>query len=491
MTSENRMQADILICNAYVVTVDDARRVFTNGYLAIKNGLISAVGPMTECHVDAAQVIDATARLLMPGFANAHNHLIQVAFRGYNDDRWPVLDIPTAVSALLRQLFLIAGRLDEERAYALTRLHLLEMLKAGYVSTHDEHFTNVGHRALDGSWAAVRESGMRGFLARCILNTEMIPREGCEDVDAGLAEVARLRACFASPMIEVVPGILNFSFLDDPEDMRRIGQGARHMGARLDIDMTDNSRGAKLRARGFEGGQVQYYQRFGLLEEPLYAGKAVHLRPEDCAVLARADARLGLVPVLRFFDTAGLPIHHLLANGILAGLGTDAPLVSDSQNPFEMMRMAILAQNLAVKREVAAGGQVPARDLWLTAERAIEMATLGGARTLFKDEVSGSLSVGKSADCILVRLSDASIATGWDGCRAIGALVWGGGTQLIDRVFIAGKCLIAGGCSTVWNEEEVVSDAVRVMNMISREVPFDSMLSPRKPGKTFRGWQYH
>ena len=484
------MRADILVRNAYVITVDEERRVFTDGYLAVRDGRVLKVGPMSACDVVATDIIDASGRILMPGFANAHNHLVQVAFRGYNDDRWPVLDIPAAVTALLHQLFLVAGRLDEERACILTRLHLLDLVKAGYVATHDEHFTNVGERAVDGSWSAVAESGMRAFLARCIINTTMIPQEGCEQVDGGLADTERLRARFASEKIEVVPGILNFSFLDDPEDMRRIGEGARRMGARLDIDMTDNSRGAKLRARGFEGGQVAYYQRHDLLVEPLYAGKGVNLLPQEFALLAQADARLGLVPVLRFFDAAGLPVHHMLQQGMLPGLGTDAPLVSDSQSPFELMRMTILAQNLAVKREVAAGGAAPPRDLWLTAERVIEMATLGSARTLFMDQVSGSLSVGKSADFIIVRRDEASIASGWDGRRDIGALVWGAGTRLVESVFVQGRQLLANGRSTVWNEEQVVTDAARVLNAIGREAGLDHLLPQRMPGRTYRGWRY-
>ena len=490
MQAEEPVRADLLIRNAYVLTIDEERRVFTNGYLAVRDGQVLEVGPMPACNVTAPQTIDASGRILMPGFVNAHNHLVQVAFRGYNDDRWPVLDIPAAVTALLHQLFLVAGRLDEERACILTRLHLLDLVKSGYVATHDEHFTNVGERAVDGSWSAVAESGMRGFLARCILNTAMIPPAGCEQVDDGLADTERLRARFGSTKIEVVPGILNFSFLDNPEDMRRIGEGARRLGARLDIDMTDNSRGAKLRARGFEGGQVAYYQKYDLLAEPLYAGKGVNLRPEELALIAQADARLGLVPVLRFFDTAGLPVHHMLQHGLLPGLGTDAPLVSDSQSPFEQMRLSILAQNLAVKREVAAGGTAPPRDLWLTAERVIEMATLGSARTLFMDQVSGSLSAGKSADFILVRIDDASIASGWDKRRDVGALVWGGNTRLVESVFVEGRCLLADGRSTVWNEEQVVRDATRMTDAIGREAGLDHLLPQRKPGQTYRGWRY-
>ena len=91
---------DTLLKNAYVVTVDQDRRVFTNGYVAFHAGRIVAVGPMSDCNIQAEETLDCSGKVVLPGFTNAHNHLIQVFFRGYNDDRWPVLDFPAAVAAL-------------------------------------------------------------------------------------------------------------------------------------------------------------------------------------------------------------------------------------------------------------------------------------------------------------------------------------------------------------------------------------------------------
>src|SRR3546814_8392350 len=103
---------------------------------------------------------------------------------------------------------------------------------------------------------------MRGFLCRCIVNAERIPESGRETVEAGLAEAERLRGGFASDRIEVAAGFLNFQFLQDPDDMRRIVDGAAAIGMRVDVDMTDNSRGAALRERGYAGRQVDYYRDF-------------------------------------------------------------------------------------------------------------------------------------------------------------------------------------------------------------------------------------
>ena len=479
---------DTVIRNAYVLTLDDERRVFTDGFVAFTGTRISAVGTMADCPADAGETIDARGRVVMPGIANAHNHLIQVAFRGYNDDRWPVLDIPKAVAALLAQLHAVAARTDAERAYALVRLHLLDLVKAGYTATHDEHFTNIRKDCVDGSWTAVEESGLRGFLARCIVS-DRVPEPGRETVDAGLAEVDRLRARFASDRIQVVPGILNFSFFADPQEMCAMGEHARLSGVPIDIDMTDNSRGALLAARNFLGGQVDYYESFGLLDRPLYAGKAVNLLPHEYAKLAQADGRVALVPALRFFDGTGLPVHHLLREGMLPAIGTDAPLVTDCQNPFEVMRQIILAQGLRVHHERAEGLDRPAPDLWAVAETAIEMATLGGARTLFMPD-SGSLAPGKVADCIMVDTGGAGMQPDQDGRRRIGCLVWAGEAAMVDSVFVAGRRLLAGGRSAIWDEDEVLETAARVMREIATEAGLDAMLPDRIAGRSYRGWTY-
>jgi 5-methylthioadenosine/S-adenosylhomocysteine deaminase len=482
--------ADTLIRNAYVVTIDERRRVFTNGFIAFAEGRISAVGSMTEPLPSAREVIDARGMLVMPGMANGHNHLVQNAFRGYNDDRWPVLDIPEAVRSLLEQLFAASARMDAERTYAIVRLHALEMLKSGYTATHDEHFTNARKDSVDGSWQALADSGMRGFLCRCIVD-DRVPETGRESVDEGLAELERLRS-FASDRLSVAGSFVNYSFRADPEDMRRIHDGSLALGLSFGVDMTDNSRGAMLKARGFEGGQADYYRRYGLLDHgAIYAGKGVNLLAHEYAMLAEHDARLAVVPTLRFFDGQGVPVHDFLAAGILPGLGTDAPLVSDSQDPFEAMRHAIFTQNLAVKLRVASGGERPTAQLWLNAERCLEMATLGGARALLMEDTCGSLEVGKEADLVMIDTARAEIAPTWDDRRLLGSLVWGGKGSQVHSVYVAGERLIADGRSTRWDEDEVIREADAAIAAITREADLDRFLPRRHAGETYRGWAYH
>lgn len=482
--------ADTLLKNAYVVTVDQERRVFTDGYVAFQGGRIISVGSMSDCRFTATEAVDCTGKMLLPGFVNAHNHLSQVFFRGYNDDRWPVLDFPKAIAALLTFQNLVAEQLDEERSYVLARLHALDLTRAGYVGTHDEHYTNANLTSVDGAWRALEDSGLRGFLARCIVNSDKVPEADRETVEVGFQEVERLRAKFTSSRIEVASGILNYQYLSDPEDMRRIAEASAAAGIRLDVDMTDNSGGLALEGRGFKGGQVEYYQDYGVLERPLYAGKAVNVQEHEFDLLVNHDARVGLVPVLRQFDGVGLPVHQFLSRGVLPGIGTDGPMISDSQNIFEMMRHVIFGQNLAVLQDQRAGHAKPEAQHWVTSEKVIEMAALGSARTLFMGDETGSLEVGKAADCVIVDMNRATLQPTFGGRRALGILAWAGSTEAVDTVFVEGRKLLEGGRSTVWDEDAVIRDAEQVLAEIAEAANVSATLPKRTPGNTYRGWRY-
>jgi 5-methylthioadenosine/S-adenosylhomocysteine deaminase len=165
-------------------------------------------------------------------------------------------------------------------------------------------------------------------------------------------------------------------------------------------------------------------------------------------------------------------------------------MVSDSQNIFEIMRHVILAQNLAVLRERREGLPVPDAHHWATSETVIEMASLGSARTLFMDDVTGSLEVGKAADCVIADLNRATMRPTQQDRRTLGILVWAGGVDAVDTVFVEGQKLLEGGRSTVWDEEEVIREAEMVLADISTETDLPALMPDRVAGRQYRGWTY-
>jgi 5-methylthioadenosine/S-adenosylhomocysteine deaminase len=68
--------ADIIIINGIVVTMDGKRRVIEDGAVAITGDRIVAVGTTAQVTAkhQAKKVIDASRKIVMPGFIDAHAH---------------------------------------------------------------------------------------------------------------------------------------------------------------------------------------------------------------------------------------------------------------------------------------------------------------------------------------------------------------------------------------------------------------------------------
>ena len=86
--------ADTLITNGLIVTMDHELTVITDGSLTIRNQQIVAVGPASVVaeRYTADTVIDAAGQIVMPGLINAHVHTPDSLFRGLVEDlpleRW-------------------------------------------------------------------------------------------------------------------------------------------------------------------------------------------------------------------------------------------------------------------------------------------------------------------------------------------------------------------------------------------------------------------
>ncbi len=77
---------DILIRGGTVVTMDGERRVLESGAVAIRGDHIEAILSASDPLPDAAETIDASGHLVIPGLINAHGHAAMTLLRGIADD---------------------------------------------------------------------------------------------------------------------------------------------------------------------------------------------------------------------------------------------------------------------------------------------------------------------------------------------------------------------------------------------------------------------
>ncbi|MFQ6079467.1 MAG: hypothetical protein ACE5NJ_10090, partial [Thermodesulfobacteriota bacterium] len=78
----------LLIHSGYVVTLNKNRDTYENGAVYIENDLIKNVGKTDELKekYSADKEIDASGFLVLPGFIDAHNHVVQYLSKGIGDD---------------------------------------------------------------------------------------------------------------------------------------------------------------------------------------------------------------------------------------------------------------------------------------------------------------------------------------------------------------------------------------------------------------------
>lgn len=195
------------------------------------------------------------------------------------------------------------------------------------------------------------------------------------------------------------------------------------------------------------GGDVDYLVRLGALTDNWALIHALHVKDREIEAVARAGASFVTNPVSNAYSCDGIaPVKQMFAAGVNVGLGSDGTYVNCSPDMVEQMKFAVLIQNVTHYDPKL-----------MTAERAIEMATIGSARALGIDDEVGSLEVGKRADIAVFDLGRAHTVV---GNRPVAALVFSAHRTDVDTVLVNGRVRLRGGELVGFDREaEVLAEA--------------------------------
>lgn len=420
-----------LIRGADVITLDAGGAVLRDANVAIRGGLIAAVGAVpVEFQPD--EIIEAHHHIVMPGLYNAHTHSGTVLSRSIAGpgapDPW--FDLRVTKDAQVNQA--IRAPMAADDAYWAASLAAAEMIRGGVVGFMDQYFY------MDRVAQAVLESGLRANLAWCTFGGES------GEIGGDLATVA----AFTEGWSGAGEGRIRTSFgphspyMCSPRFLARTAAVAARAGVDIHLRLSESREQVDLSLLAYDMTPVQVLDQNGVLDLPVVAANAAYLSDFDVEILAARSARIVACP--RAQAGAGLavsPMSSLRTAGIDLALGTDGAALAGSLDMFEVIRSA--ASHLSEDEQVSG--------------LALGLATSGGAQVLgFAN--CGRLAPGHAADLLMIDCYRPHLWPVRDPLGTVLHSVRGGD---VTDVMVAGRWLMRKGSLLTIDEERVLAETAR------------------------------
>ncbi|MDB4911980.1 MAG: amidohydrolase [Gemmatimonadetes bacterium] len=404
-----------------------------DGTVVELGGRIVYVGPRADAPDGEDRDLGDCA--LIPGLINAHTHLELTVFRGLLEDlsfrEWIARLQGAKVAVMTPERFLDSARWG-----------IAEGVRAGITSYADTCDSGVVLQAM-------RERGVRGIMYQEVFSPSADPA-AVREAAARLAEKLALHDAFETELQQVGVSPHAPYTVSDPL-FALVARSGRRIAVHIAESEAEHrfvceGEGAfadALRARGFSvapraSSPIALLARLGVLDARPLLIHCVRVTDTDIAAIAGSGSTVAHCPISNAKLGHGVaPVLEMLDAGIAVGLGSDSMAANNRMHLLEESRAAVLAQRVRNSRFDA-----------LAAPRALELATLGGARALELQDRVGSLEVGKEAD---LAAFDLSALAGTADADPAAALVFALGAEPAKFVAVAGTV-------KVWNWELLNED---------------------------------
>lgn len=383
--------ATLLLKDAEVlVTMDAGRREIAGGGVFARDGVIEAIGRADELPAAADRVISLKGCVALPGLVNTHHHMYQSLTRA----------IPGAQDAelfgWLRRLYPIWAGLTPEMIRVSTLVAMAELIFSGCTTSSDHLYLYPNGSRLDDSIEAAALLGMRFHAARGSMSVGesqggLPPDRLVEQEDAILADTRRLIETWHDPSRHAMRRIVvapcsPFSVSRDL--MRESAELARSYGVSLHTHLAENDNDVAYSREKFGMTPAEYAESLGWVGHDVWHAHCVKLDDPGIGLFARTGTGVAHCPCSNMRLASGIaPIPAMRRAGVAVGLGVDGSASNDAAHLLGEARQAML---------LARVGHGPAA---MSARQALELATLGGARVLGRDDI-GALAPGMSADIV-------------------------------------------------------------------------------------------
>ena len=415
--------------DGWIVT-QNAKREVLRGDVLVEDGRITVVGVVRG---SADDELDCQGCAVLPGFINVHGHVANSLLRGIADD------VP--LEAMLEKAFAVDAKLTRRDVQIGALLGCLEMLKSGTTSFVDLFYWE------DEVARAVREAGIRGFLAWTVLDPEFTTQRGTPVKNADQFVRKHKGQALVNPMV----GVMGVYVCSEETYL-----AAKEVAEREDVPLHGHLSETRHEVYDHEkktgARPVEWLDAIGFLDSRFSAAHCVWVTINEVRTLARRGVGVAHCPASNMkLATGGVaPIPEMHAEGVAVGLGTDSPLSNVGLDMFQEMRLGALLHK-ATRWDASV----------LPAQRMLDLATIDAAKVLHRERELGSIEVGKRADLCVVDLRRPH-TTPFYPANLISHLVYGCRGGDVRATVVDGVVRVADGRVVGVDETEVLSRAQEI-----------------------------
>ena len=400
-----------------VVTMDAMRREIRGGSVVVRGDAIETVG--TDVEVAAwiaadpiartpARALSARGCVVLPGLVNCHHHLYQSLTRTIGTGSG------LALFDWLKKLYPIWAELNPDAVYVSAKLALCELVLSGATTVADHLYLFPNGSRLDDEIRAAQEIGVRFHPTRGSMSVGesgggLPPDRIVEDERAILADSRRVIEAFHDPaprsMLRV--GLAPCSpFSVSPElmiDSARLARSFDRVGLHTHLAETlDENRYC---LEKFGKRPLEFVEELDWHGDEVWFAHMVHPDKDEIGRMAQSHSGVCHCPSSNMILASGIaPVRDMLDAGVKVALGVDGSASNDGNHMLGEARQAMLLQRVGWPGFESRGDRMSARE-------ALELATLGGAKVLQRNDI-GSLEPGNAADLVAFRIDGLDHAGG-------------------------------------------------------------------------------
>jgi putative selenium metabolism protein SsnA len=433
------MNNTILIKNGIIITLGDNPKVLYNHSVLIDNGLIKKISLAADFKDKYEKEIDASGKVVLPGFINAHMHFYSTLVRGLGKAK-PSNNFVEVLENLWWRLDKV---LTPEDNYYSALIMLVNGIRRGTTTFIDHHASPM---AVTGSLQqiakAVRETGVRASLCY-----ELSDRDGEAISEEGLKENYDFIKHTQKSNDEFLKALfgLHASFTISDKTLEKASAMGKKLNSGFHIHVAEAESDEEYNVKNFGMRVVERLNKFGILGEKTIAAHCVHVNENEMNLLKDTGTNVVHNPQSNLNNAVGIADVVKMANkGILVGLGTDAMTV----NMIEEIRVAMWAQHLKQQNPTAGFMEIASTLFFNNAKIA----------NRYWNTPLGKIEEDAAGDIVLI---DYKAPTPLDENTVLGHLIFGISQADTDTTIVNGKILMENRKLKLDIDEEAIAAKAR------------------------------